>query len=65
MIAVFGYDFRAGSPDGDTVTYAESGGSVAGYTGPQVQTISLAALWAATQSPATSWSARDQWTLIA
>jgi hypothetical protein len=50
MIAVFGYDFAAGTPAGDTVTYAESAGSVAGYNGPDVETISLAALWAAMQN---------------
>jgi hypothetical protein len=49
MIAVFGYDFAAGTPAGDTVTYTESAGSVAGYNGPQVETISLAALWTAMQ----------------
>jgi hypothetical protein len=50
MIAVFGYDLAAGTPAGDTVTYAESAGSVAGYNGPQVETITLAALWKAMQS---------------
>ena len=50
MIAVFGYDFAAGTPAGDTVTYAESAGSVAGYNGPHVETISLAALWTAMQN---------------
>ena len=50
MIAVFGYNFAAGTPAGDTVTYAESAGSVAGYDGPQVETISLAALWTAMQN---------------
>jgi hypothetical protein len=50
MIAVSGYDLSAGTPAGDTVTYAESAGSVAGYDGPQVETISLAALWTAMQN---------------
>jgi hypothetical protein len=50
MIAVFGYNLAAGTPDGDTVTYAESAGSVAGHNGPAVETISLAALWAAMQN---------------
>ena len=50
MIAVFGYSLAAGTPAGDTVTYAESAGSVAGYNGPQVETISLAALWTAMQN---------------
>lgn len=50
-IAVFGYDFTPGNPGGDTVTYTESASPVAGYTGPQVQTISLADLWTATQTP--------------
>ncbi|MBV8528765.1 MAG: hypothetical protein JOZ75_10650 [Candidatus Dormibacteraeota bacterium] len=51
-VAVFGYDFTPANPNGDTVTYTESASSVAGYTGPQVQTISLDALWAAAQAPA-------------
>ena len=50
MIAVFGYNFSAGTASGDTVTYAESAGSVAGYNGPHVETISLAALWTAMQN---------------
>jgi hypothetical protein len=50
MIAVFGYEFAAGTPAGDTVTYAESASSAAGYNGPQVETISLAALWTAMQN---------------
>ena len=50
MIAVFGYDLAAGTPAGDTVTYVESAGSIAGYNGPQVETISLAALWTAMQN---------------
>jgi hypothetical protein len=50
MIAVFGYNFAAGTAASDTVTYAESAGSVAGYNGPQAETISLAALWAAMQN---------------
>lgn len=50
MIAVFGYNFGAGTASGDSVTYAESAGSVAGYKGPPSETISLAALWTAMQS---------------
>ncbi len=50
MIAVIGYNFSAGTAGGDTVTYAESAGSVAGYNGPETQTISLAALWNAMQN---------------
>jgi hypothetical protein len=50
MISVFGYNFTVGTPAGDTVTYVESAGSVAGYNGPQVETISLAALWTAMQN---------------
>lgn len=77
VIAVFGYDFTPGSPSGDTVTYAESAGTVAGYNGPPVQTISFAALWTATQSPTpvqttptptqtstTRMPQYDPWTLI-
>ncbi|MGH7686470.1 MAG: hypothetical protein ACREN2_06610 [Candidatus Dormibacteria bacterium] len=65
VVAVFGYDFTPGNPDGDTVTYAESAGSVAGYSGPQVQTISLAALWAATQTTTTFGPLHDPWTVVA
>jgi len=50
MIAVFGYNFAAGTLSGDTVTYVESAGSVAGYNGPHVQTISLEVLWTAMQN---------------
>ena len=50
MISVFGYSFAAGTPAGDTVTYVESAGSVAGYNGPRVETISLAVLWTAMQN---------------
>jgi hypothetical protein len=50
MIAVFGYDLAPGMPDTDTVTYAESAGTVAGYRGPHTETISLAALWTAMQN---------------
>ncbi len=50
MIAVIGYNLSAGTPGADTVTYAESAGSVAGYNGPEVQTISLATLWNAMQN---------------
>jgi hypothetical protein len=49
MIAVTGYNLSAGTAGADTVTYVESAGSVAGYNGPEVQTISLAALWTAMQ----------------
>lgn len=73
VVAVFGYDFTPGNAGGDTVTYVESAGSVAGYNGPQAQTISLAALWAATQAftqtptqPAASPAPyHDPWTVIA
>jgi hypothetical protein len=49
MIAVTGYNLSPGTAGADTVTYVESAGSVAGYNGPEVQTISLAALWNAMQ----------------
>ena len=73
VIAVFGYDFTSGDPGVDTVTYAESASPVAAYAGPQVQTISLADLWAAVQKAPPSASAaataatfpRDLWTVIA
>ena len=73
VVAVFGYDFTAGNPSGDTVTYAESASPVAAYEGPQVQTISLADLWAAVptalpsaRAPATTATfPRDLWTVIA
>ena len=65
VVAVFGYDFTPGNPSGDTVTYAETGSSVAGYTGPQVQTIPLAALWAATtQTATTPLALHNPWTVI-
>lgn len=68
VVAVFGYDFTPGNPAGDTVTYAESAGSVAGYTGPQVQRISLADLWAAVQTSYQTTtgvtSLHDPWTVV-
>ena len=73
VVAVFGYDFTSGDPSVDTVTYAESASPVAAYGGPQVQTISLADLWAAVpiappsvrQTTAGSTFPRDLWTVIA
>ena len=73
VIAVFGYDFTSGDPSSDTVTYAESASPVAAYAGPQVQTISLADLWAAVpaalptarQPAPTPAFPRDLWTVIA
>jgi hypothetical protein len=47
MVAIYGYDFTSGNPATETVTYAESAGSVAGYDGPHTETISLDALWTA------------------
>lgn len=73
VIAVFGYDFTSGDPTVDTVTYAESASPVAAYEGPQVQTISLADLWAAVPTALPTPRAalptptfpRDLWTVIA
>lgn len=73
VIAVFGYDFTSEDPSIDTVTYAESASPVAAYNGPQVQTISLADLWAAVptalpSAPPTATTPafpRDLWTVIA
>ncbi len=50
MIAVIGYDFRGGTAAADTVTYAESAGSVAGYNGPGTETVTIEALWSAVLS---------------
>jgi len=50
MVAVYGYNFAAANPNADTVTYAESAGTVAGYNGPHVETISLQELWTAMQN---------------
>lgn len=47
MVAIIGYSFTGGSPTTDTVTYAESAGSVAGYNGPGTETVTLAELWTA------------------
>ena len=50
MIAVIGCNLSAGTAGGNTVTYAESAGAVAGYDGPETQTISPAALGNAMQN---------------
>lgn len=50
MITVFAFDFSHNDPALDTVTYAETPSPLAGYRGPDFQTISLNALWAAMQA---------------
>ena len=50
MITVFAFDFSHNNPALDTVTYAETPSPLAGYRGPDFQTISVAALWVAMQA---------------
>jgi hypothetical protein len=47
MITVYAADLSHGDPALDTVTYAETPSTVAGYTGPPSRTISVADLWVA------------------
>src|ERR1700737_2686186 len=49
-IMIFGFDFSHNDPALDTVTYAETPSPLAGYRGPDFQTISVAALWVAMQA---------------
>ncbi|HYM51562.1 MAG TPA: hypothetical protein VET65_13460 [Candidatus Limnocylindrales bacterium] len=49
MIAIFAFDFSHNDPLKDTVTYAETPSPLAGYRGPDFQTISVQALWVAMQ----------------
>ena len=49
MITIFAFDFRHNDPSKDTVTYAETPSPLAGYRGPDFQTITVQALWTAMQ----------------
>ncbi len=50
MITVAAANLGTGNPDVDTVTYAETPSPIAGYTGPDFQTVSVSALWTAMQA---------------
>ena len=50
MITIFAFDFSHNDPVLDTVTYAETPSPLAGYRGPDFQTISVKALWVAMQA---------------
>jgi hypothetical protein len=50
MITIFAFNFSHNDPAMDTVTYAETPSPLAGYRGPDFQTISVSALWVAMQA---------------
>jgi hypothetical protein len=50
MITIFAFDFSHNDPSLDTVTYAETPSPLAGYRGPDFQTITVNALWIAMQA---------------
>src|SRR2546428_363747 len=50
MITIFAFDFTHHDPALDTVSYAETPSPLAGYRGPDFQTISVEALWVAMQA---------------
>lgn len=50
MITIFAFDFSHNDPALDTVTYAETPSPLAGYRGPDFQTISVSDLWVAMQA---------------
>jgi hypothetical protein len=50
MITVFEAHLDTGNPGVDTVTYMETPSTVAGYNGPDSQTITVSALWTAMQA---------------
>lgn len=50
MITVSAAHLDTGDPDVDTVTYAETPSPIAGYNGPDFQTITVRALWTAMQA---------------
>jgi len=50
MITVSAAHLDTGDPDVDTVTYAETPSPIAGYNGPDFQTITVHALWTAMQA---------------
>jgi hypothetical protein len=50
MITIFAFNFSHNDPALDTVTYAETPSPLAGYRGPDFQTITVKALWLAMQA---------------
>jgi hypothetical protein len=50
MITIFAFNFSHDDPALDTVTYAETPSPLAGYRGPDFQTISVKALWVAMEA---------------
>ena len=50
MITIFAFDFSHNDPTLDTVTYAETPSPLAGYRGPDFQTITVSQLWVAMQA---------------
>jgi hypothetical protein len=50
MITIFAFDFSRHDPAVDTVSYAETPSPLAGYRGPDFQTITVEALWVAMQA---------------
>lgn len=50
MITIYGFDFSRGDPAVDRVMYAETPSPLAGYRGPDFQSVSVQALWAAMQA---------------
>jgi hypothetical protein len=50
MITISAAHLDSGNPDVDTVTYAETPSPIAGYNGPDFQTITVHALWTAMQA---------------
>lgn len=50
MITIFAFDFSHNDPALDTVTYAETPSPLAGYRGPDFQTITVNQLWVAMQA---------------
>ncbi len=50
MITIFAFDFSHNDPNLDTVTYAETPSPLAGYRGPDFQTITVSQLWVAMQA---------------
>ncbi len=50
MITIAAASLATGNPDVDTVTYAETPSPIAGYNGPDFQTMTVSALWVAMQA---------------
>ena len=63
MVTIFAADLGRGDPTLDTVTYMETPSAIAGYTGPDSRTITVAALWVAMRQFLTD-SPRDPVNLI-